>query len=357
MRRSIEVKSLVLVLSVLVTSSALAEEFASAQEENPLFGGPLLGLSSAPNGGLLVADSRLGVISLRHGEIKQTIALPGVSDASAIGHTLWAVVGGQPAGRDSGQGLYLLAPGGSTKIANLFEFETANNPDGVTTPPESNPFDVQSVGPFGALVADAAANDLLFVDRHGNVRVLAIFPTEVVSTANIKTLAGCPSASPFCGLPDTMPTQAVPTSIAIGRDGHIYVGELKGLPAPTGRSSIWRVSPFAYWAQCGSSPHCVKVFDGGFTSIIDLAVGRDGNLYVTEMDEKSWAAVQIFRAPAGGTVNSCNLKTLTCHEVATQIPVPTAIAFDKRGTLWATRNALTLGSAEVVAIDPAGAHP
>jgi hypothetical protein len=154
-----------------------------------------------------------------------------------------------------------------------------------------------------------------------------------------------------------MPTQAVPTSIAIGRDGHIYVGELKGLPAPTGRSSIWRVSPFAYWAQCGSSPHCVKVFDGGFTSIIDLAVGRDGNLYVTEMDEKSWAAVQIFRTPAGGTVNSCNLKTLTCHEVATQIPVPTAIAFDKRGTLWATRNALTLGSAEVVAIDPAGAHP
>jgi len=90
-----------------------------------------------------------------------------------------------------------------------------------------------------------------------------------------------------------MPAEGMPTSITIGRDGYIYVGERKGFPAPVGESSIWRVSPRAYWAQCGASPDCEKVFDGGFTSIIDLAFGRDGKLYVAEIDEQSWAAFQI----------------------------------------------------------------
>jgi hypothetical protein len=94
----------------------------------------------------------------------------------------------------------------------------------------------------------------------------------------------------------------------------------------------------------------VKVFDGGFTSIIDLAFGPDGRLYVAELDEGSWAAVEIFGAVTGGTINACDLSTSTCEEVATGIQVLTAITFGKDGTLWATRNALTPGAAEVVAI-------
>lgn len=48
----------------------------------------------------------------------------------------------------------------------------------------------------------------------------------------------------------------------------------------------------------------MKVFDGGSTSIIDLVFGPDGDLYVAEMDELSWAAVEIFGAGAGGEVNA-----------------------------------------------------
>jgi len=340
----IKVLTWVLSLSILAAASAMADE------PQLTFGGPLLGLGTARDGDLLVADSGLGVIEVEHGQIERTIVLPGVSDVSPIRHdALWAIVGGQPVGRDSGQGLYLLSAGSSTKIANLFEFEQANNPDGASAPFESNPFRVQSLGGFGALITDAAANDLLLVDYRGNVRVLAIFPTELTSTANIKALAGCPSASPFCSFPDMMSTQAVPTGVAIGRDGYIYVGELKGLPAPTGKSAVWRVSPFAHWAQCGSSPDCVKVFDS-FTSIIDVAAGPDGNLYVVEMDEGSWAAVRVFNKPLGGTINACNVRTQRCREVATHVPVPTAITFGKDGSLWATENALTPGGAEVVRI-------
>jgi hypothetical protein len=178
--------------------------------------------------------------------------------------------------------------------------------------------------------------------------VLAIFPDEIVSTANIKELAGCPSPAPFCTLPDAIPAQPVPTSIAIGRDGYIYVGELKGFPAPTGESNIWRVSPRANWAQCGASPDCVKVFDGGFTSIIDLAVGRDGKLYVAEFDESSWAAVEIFGTPTGGTVSACDLRRKTCQVVANNIPELTAITFGKDGSLWGTQNSLVAGEGQVV---------
>jgi hypothetical protein len=197
-------------------------------------------------------------------------------------------------------------------------------------------------------VVDAGGNDLFRVDRQGNVEVLAIFPDELVSTANIKELAGCPAGPPdICGLPELLPAQAVPTSVAIGPDGYYYVGELKGFPAPTEESRIWKVAPNASSAECGSSPDCVLVFDGGFTSIIDLTFGPDGSLYVAELDEASWAAVEILQAPTGGTINACDVATPTCGEVASGIPILTAITFGKDGTLWATRNALIPGQAEV----------
>ncbi|HMB92049.1 MAG TPA: hypothetical protein VKP65_14445 [Rhodothermales bacterium] len=50
----------------------------------------------------------------------------------------------------------------------------------------------------------------------------------------------------------------------------------------------------------------------------------------------------------GGTVNACDLDTLVCEEVATGVPIHTAIAFGQSGTLCAIRNALIPGSAEVV---------
>lgn len=314
------------------------------------FGGPLFGLATAPNGDLLVADAGVGVIPVRRGVVGSPIMLPGISDVSPIGRSsMWAVTGGAPDPEaDSGQGLYRISQGASRKVANLFDFEAAFNPD--NQPVDSNPFDVESLGGDEALVVDAGANDLLRIDNQGNIDVLAIFPNELVSTANIKLLAGCPSPAPFCGLPDFIPAQAVPTGVVMGPDGYVYVGELKGFPAPTGESNIWRVSPNADWAECGVSPDCVKLFDGGFTSIIDLAFGPDGMLYVAELDEASWAAVEIFGAVIGGTVNACDVDAATCVEVATEIPELTAISFGKDGSLWATRNALVPGAAEVVQI-------
>src|SRR4029434_8856050 len=105
------------------------------------------------------------------------------------------------------------------------------NPDGGLI--DSNPFDVAVLNGNTAIVADAAANALLIVDQRGNVDWIATLPNEVVSTANIKSLVGCPAGPPnICNLPPAIPAQPVTASVAIGPDGAYYVGELKGFPAP-----------------------------------------------------------------------------------------------------------------------------
>lgn len=319
-------------------SAAPSDEFAS----------PLFGLATAPNGDILVADAGAGVATLNGAT---DIPLPGITDMSPLGRgAMWATKGltGDP-GDDTGQALYRASKGKNRLIADLFAFEKENNPDGADLI-DSNPFDVQSLDGQAALVVDAAGNDLLRVDNRGAIEVLAVFPNEPVPTENIKSLFGCPEGPPdICGLPDQIPTQAVPTSLTVGPDGSYYVGELKGFPAPIGVSNIWKVAPDASWAECGSSPDCVKVFDGGFTSIIDMAFDASGTLHVAELDEQSWFAVELG-AGTGGTINACDLSAGTCTEVATGIPILTAITFGADGTLWATQNALIPGSADVVTI-------
>jgi hypothetical protein len=319
------------------------------------FDGVLFGLANGPRGTLLVADATAGIHVVKRGEVKATLPLPGATDVSPIGKkALWATTGaGDNPEADTGQALYRISGSETKQVVNLFEFEATRNPDG-NDPPDSNPFDVQSLGWRAALVADAGGNDLLKVRKNGHVKVLAVFPDELVSTENLKSLAGCPTPpipdfAGFCDLPEMMPAQAVPTSVAIGPDGHYYVGELRGFPGPAGASSIWRVSPHAKGELC-PNPKCVKVFDGGFTSIIDLAFGPHGKLYVAEMDEASWAAVEIFQDGVGGTINKCSLRTKHCREVATGIPILTAIAFGDRGALYATKNALIPGEAQVIRI-------
>lgn len=314
------------------------------------FVSPLFGLATAPNGDILVADAGSGVATL---DGNTDIPLPGISDLSPLGRgSAWVLKGltGNP-GDNTGQALYRIAKGKKRLVADLFAFERDYNPDGAELI-DSNPFDLEGISGQAAIVADAGANDLLRIDNQGNIHVLAVFPDELVSTDNVKSLIGCstipePDRPPICFLPPQIPAQAVPTSIAIGPDGYYYVGELKGFPAPVGVSNIWRVSPNADGAMCGSSPDCQKVFDGGFTSIIDMAFDGAGNLHVAELDESSWFAVEMG-AGVGGTINKCNTSTATCTEVATGIPILTAITFGKKGDLWATQNALIPGLAEVI---------
>lgn len=162
-------------------------------------------------------------------------------------------------------------------LANLAAFEAARNPDHGAgpgarygnPPVDSDPYAfVRYRG--GYAVADAAANDLLWVRPGGKVTVLAVFPTRRVPLP--------PAARTRIGAPAGMTTivsQAVPSSIAVGPDGALYVGELTGVPFTVGTARVWRVVP-------GKAP---TVYASGFTTISDLAfAGKD--LLVLELTTK-----------------------------------------------------------------------
>jgi hypothetical protein len=161
-----------------------------------------------------------------------------------------------------------------TMIASLAAFEASNNPDHGAGPGagfgdpkiDSNPY---AVTPYrgGFAVADAAANDLLWLSPRGAISVLAVFPTQTERLT--------PALARRIGAPPTMRSirvQAVPTSVAVGPDGALYVGELTGVPYEPGTARVWRIDP-------GNK---MSVYASGFTNIVDLAFD-DGSLLVLEV--------------------------------------------------------------------------
>ncbi len=354
MKRSSILILVALVLVLLLTGVVLAEDPPDYDFATPLFG-----LAAAPDGSLLVADGGAGIIELRKGEGSEVMFLPGVTDVAPIGRgAMFALTGGAEDPDDpTAFRLYRASRGNMSAVANLREFEEDNNPD--KGPIDSNPYDVAALNGGTALVADAAGNDLLIVDNEGNVDWVAIFPPELASVDHAQALLGCPNPAlpPFlaevCDIPAgaEIPAEAVSTSVAIGPDGAYYVGELKGFPAPTGMSKVWRVEPGTLNADCATSSACSVVYDD-FTSIVDLAFGPDGTLYVVELDENSWLAVELafFGLPPaaiGGTINACAPDGSGCS-VVTGAFLPTAVAVDKKGAAYAAVNGLIPGAAEVI---------
>jgi hypothetical protein len=338
------------VLAILIALLVIAAPAAATAPA--MFQGPVFGLSTTANGSVVVADASSGVEKITPRGVKHVADLPGISDVDYARRAIWATTAeSENPSLGGGSSVYRIKKGEAVFVADLLAFEEENNPDPAFV--ESNPWDIESQGRKAALVADAAGNDLLKVKRTGKVKALAVFPNELVSTADLKALVGCPDpVAPdfdgFCGLPDAIPAEAVPTSIAVGH-GYYFVGELKGFPSPLEESNIWKVKKSARNAVCPSDD-CMKAFDGGFTSIIDMTFGPDGYLYVAEMDELGWFAVEIG-AGVGGTINKCDVDTGVCTEVATGIPILTAITFGGDGSLYATRNALIPGAAEVFKVE------
>lgn len=328
---------------LLITVASLGATATAIAGDIPLPAAtPVFGLSTAPDGSYLVSDVGSGVFEIRKGSSSPVAQLPGATDVAALGRGAMVAITSEGFGGDGR--LYWVSQGRLREIADLLAFEEEENPDGGII--ESNPFNVVIDNGGRAIIADAAGNSLLAADQRGHVEWIATVPDELVSTDNAKEIFGCPdSGAPICGAPPLLPAQGVATSVAIGPDGSYYVGELKGFPAPTGASRVWRIRPDAHHAHCGASQDC-EVFADGFTSIIDLAIGPDGTLYVVEFDEASWLAVELGQG-IGGSVNACDTSTGTCTEIATGLPLVTAVAVGKDSRISVVINALVPGAAAI----------
>jgi len=304
-------------LVVAGLAGVLALVPGAAQADPGFYAAPMFGIDPAPGGGLYVADAGQGVVDADTGEL--VAPLPGVTDVAPIGRgDMFALTSSFAPGVHGA--LYRVSHGSVRKLVDLQDYEAQNDPAGDGTVEGSDPFDLARLDGGSTLIADAAGNDLLWADSTGRVDWVATFPAQN-------------------GI------QSVPTSVAIGPDGAYYVGELTGFPAPLGASRVWRIAPGTRHAHCGSSSACTVVLTG-LTSIIDLAFGPDGKLYVAQLDDAGWPTIE-GGGGVGGSVHACDVATGTCQTVASGIPMLTSIAF-RGGTLWGAVGALVPGLADVV---------
>lgn len=336
------------------------------------FESPVLGMNAIPGRNqVMVADTGAGIVRVsRHGG-RIVTPLPGVSDVLPItGNRMFAITGGggpeddepppdtelqQP--QAAASVFYVWGRGQKvTPIADLRAAEEQMNPDGELI--DSNPFGMTRMG-RNLLVADAGANAVWRVHiRSGRVAPLAAFPPRIVETAWLKAAISCPGAdlppdfpadlAELCGLPDEMPAESVPTSVAIGPDGFIYVGELTGFPGGPGNSRIWRVDPSARNVDCATSDLCEVVFDG-FTSIVDLEFTSRGRLVVAEIDRATFLAMEEGQG-VGGAISVCVLGRNRCRDVATGLEMLTSIAVASNDRLYASVFGLVPGAADVTVV-------
>ncbi|GAB3592254.1 ScyD/ScyE family protein [Angustibacter peucedani] len=199
---------------------------------------------------------------------------------------------------DGATTLTIKEKGKKTVVADLSTFEATHNPDsgvtyGVDNPSQcvqdafaplggatstggvdSHPYSVASLGHGAWVVADAGGNDLLKVDRHGHVSVLALLPRQpTVITAEIAGGLGLPD----CVVGITYNFEPVPTDVEVGRWGQLVVSLLPGGPEDPSlgaRGSVYRVNPW--------NGHATKLA-GGFLGATNVALGPWGQVYVAEL--------------------------------------------------------------------------
>jgi len=186
---------------------------------------------------------------------------------------------------------FLSAQGDLILIADMGAYEQANNTDGALNPamePDllSNPYDVLPDGQGGLYVSDSGANAILHIAEDGTITPYAIF--DALPNPLFPAVGG-----------PTM--QQVPTGMAIGPDGALYVGVLTGFPFPEGGALVYRLEDLNDDGNALGDGE-VTVYASGLTSVTDIAFDTDGSLLVVQFSTNMLAQElgQIVRV-SGGT--------------------------------------------------------
>jgi hypothetical protein len=224
-----------------------------------------------------------------------------------------------PTGQQFGRVLRVLPNGNTLDVADLVGYEATANPDHGEV--DSNPYGVLAL-PQEQFITDAGGNSLVKIGPAGRMSTVAVFPDRNV-------------APPFPGAPDPFPMQAVPTTVARGPDGALYVGQLTGFPFPAGGARVYRVVE-------GQPP---STFAEGFTNIIDMAFAPDGTLYVLEITGNGLLSSD----PTGALVKvgrDGSKSTMLTHPLV----MPGGLTVGPDGALYVTNNSTSAGSGEVLRI-------
>lgn len=306
------------------------------------------GIAAGAGNRLLVVESASGVIDeLRHGGKRTFATVLGAVDVARDedGRT-YVVVGGPepdapppPAGSVPAS-LVRIGDDGEVKVvADIGAYQAAHpDPDDLDSPPnptESNPNGLALLSGRRVLVADAAGNDLLLVDKHGQITRVARFRPESVAW----NLPFPPPSTP------PVRAEAVPTAVAVGPDGAYYVSELTGFPFTKGAARIWRIKPGSVDAVCDPlavdpTGSCVSVATG-FSSVIDLAFDRDGTMYVLELARDGLAGALVLQTEFPPIGALWSVKNGVRTKIADSLVAPGGVAVNRHGEIFVTT--LTFG--------------
>ena len=179
---------------------------------------------------------------------------------------------------------------------------------------DSDPFDVVAYK-TGYVVADAGSNSIVFVSKTGQVSLIARFPTVPEQVP----------AGVFGPAPVPLNAQAVPTSVAVGPDGALYVGILRGVPSLPGTADIYRVVP-------GRAP---TLWASGLTTVTGIAFDAHKRLLASEYSSGG------LLAPA--SVPGAIVRISRNGKQVTKLPVtgllqPTGIAVAADGAIYVSND-------------------
>ena len=218
--------------------------------------------------------------------------------------------------------------GAVVKVADIGAYERASDPEPYAV--DSNLYGA-ALGADGMLyVADAGGNALYRVDpRSGALAVVAVLPGLPLTRADLPPgflPPDAPLANPNRG--GTATLDPVPTGVAVGPDGAVYVANLSGFPFVAGKAKVLRVAPGGALSDAAT----------GLTMAVGVAFGPDGLLYASQIS----TGFQLTGPDTPPTIAPgavVRLRPNGAKEVvADNLSASNGIAFDKAGNLYIVAN-------------------
>jgi sugar lactone lactonase YvrE len=246
----------------------------------------------------------------------------GVADIAFVDDTLYYLLaaGGCSHGHpDVPNGIFRVNEDGTTElVADLSAFVKAN-PTAVQNPGDFEPDE----GAYGLELF----NDELYVAESNHGALDAVDP----ATGEVRRVV------------DMTETEGhlVPTAMAVGPDGNLYVSNLTTFPITAGTAQVFTVTPDGE----------LGVHAQGVTAVLGLAFDDEGRLYVLETSGPGSGMEAPIVPGTGRVVRLTDDGQL--EVVATGLVFPTGMAFGPDGTLYVSNFGFGFppGAGQVVSID------
>jgi hypothetical protein len=252
----------------------------------------------------------------------------GVADIAFVDDTLYYLLasGGCSHGNpDTPNGVYRVNEDGTSELVGDLSAFVMANPTAFQNPADFEPDE----SAYGL----EAFNDQLYVTESNHGALDAVDPAT-----------GTPSR-----VLDLSATEGhlVPTAMAVGPDGNLYLSNLMPFPVMVGASSVYTVTPEGE----------LGVYAPGVTAVLGLAFDDEGQLYVLETSGPGPSMEAPIVPGTGRVVRLTEGGEL--EVMATGLVFPTGMAFGPDGTLYVSNFGFGFppGAGQVVSIDVSAPLP